>query len=116
MNCIRTDPLPSLVWILLVVVLSAISLAAPPREIAETALPEATPQHLPTWHGFNLLEKFYDNGNNPPFVETDFQYIHELGFNFVRLPMDYRVWIQNRDWNQFNEQQLEQIDQAIQWG
>lgn len=86
------------------------------HDTIDAALPEATPQHLPTWHGFNLLEKFYNNGNNPPFVETDFQYIHELGFNFVRLPMDYRVWIKNGDWNQFNEQQLEQIDQAIQWG
>lgn len=94
----------------------AVGVAAPPLQTSNESLPQATAQHLPQWHGFNLLEKFQNNGNNPPFAETDFQYIHELGFNFVRLPMDYRVWIKNGDWNRFNEQQLAQIDQAIQWG
>ncbi|TWT76331.1 Endoglucanase precursor [Planctomycetes bacterium CA13] len=79
-------------------------------------LPEPTPHKLPRWRGFNLLEKFYLSGTNPPFQESDFKLIHELGFNFVRLPMDYRVWIQDGDWNQFNEAQLKDIDQAVAWG
>ena len=81
------------------------------------SLPDATAQHLPRWRGFNLLEKFYRHGDaNGPFLESDFRLIHELGFNFVRLPMDYRVWIKDDDWNQFDEAQLRHIDQAVAWG
>ena len=32
-------------------------------------LPDAAPDHLPRWSGFNLLEKF--NGKNEPFREND---------------------------------------------
>ena len=49
-------------------------------------LPKPTPDRLPRWRGFNLTEKFHRDWNNGPFVEEDFQLIHELGFNFVRLP------------------------------
>ncbi|TWU40258.1 Endoglucanase precursor [Novipirellula aureliae] len=88
-----------------------------------TSLPEASAKNLPRWRGFNLLEKFYlkSDGNsrlakNGPFFEDDFKMIHELGFNFVRLPLDYRVWIEGGDWNRINEQQLKEIDQAVEWG
>ena len=54
-------------------------------------LPEPSAARLPRWRGFNLLEKFaYDN--NQPFLESDFAQIAELGFNFARLPMSYRCW------------------------
>lgn len=79
-------------------------------------LPAATPGDLPRWRGFNLTAKFQRDWNNGPFLESDFQWIHELGFNFVRLPMDYRVWIQGDDWTQFNEEVLKEIDQAVVWG
>jgi len=88
-----------------------------------TELPQASAQHLPRWRGFNLLEKFYlkqrDDSSvaeNGPYLEDDFRMIGDLGFNFVRLPMDYRIWIKNGDWNQINEEQLQQIDQAVEWG
>ena len=51
-----------------------------------------------------------------PFVEDDFRLIAQLGFNFVRLPMDYRFWIKDGDWEQFDEPTLQEIDQAVQWG
>ena len=51
-----------------------------------------------------------------PFEENDFKWISELGFNFVRLPLDYRAWIKNGDWNQLNETAFEEIDQAVAWG
>ncbi len=87
-----------------------------PMAQAQT-LPTATAQHLPRWRGFNLLEKFYRHTNpTGPFLESDFRLIHELGFNFVRLPMDYRVWIKDDDWNRFDEAQLLHIDQAVAWG
>ena len=80
----------------------------------------ATPESLPRWRGFNLLEKFIKSRENGPFKEGDFRMIHELGFNFVRLPMDYRCWIVDGDWTKFDEQVLKEIDQAVafgeQWG
>lgn len=82
---------------------------------AHTWLP-VTPEKLPRWRGFNLLEKFRATGKDSPFVEEDFRLISELGFNFVRLPMDYRTWIKDGDWEQFNEDVLKDIDQAVQWG
>ena len=77
-------------------------------------LPEATAKKLPLWHGFNLLEKF--NGQNHRFKEQDFEWMAELGFNFVRLPMDYRMWIEDDDWTKFREQTLKEIDEAVKFG
>jgi hypothetical protein len=54
---------------------------------------KATPEKLPRWRGFNLLEKFTAGPVRRPFREEDFRLIAKLGFNFVRLPMDYRCWI-----------------------
>ena len=48
----------------------------------------ATPQKLPRWRGFNLLEKFHLGSGRKPFLEEDFRLIAKLGFNFVRLPID----------------------------
>lgn len=98
--------------------LMAFGFTAPQTTAAEPvkALPKADAKNLPRWRGFNLLEKFQRDWNNGPFREEDFRLIHELGFNFVRLPMDYRVWIQGGDWTKFNEAVLKEIDQAVAWG
>ena len=80
----------------------------------EKILPDATYDKLPRWRGFNLLEKF--NGQNRCFLEDDFKWINEFGFNFVRLPMDYRMWIVDRDWRKINEKVLAEIDQAVEFG
>ena len=77
-------------------------------------LPTATYNKLPLWRGFNLLEKF--NGQNQHFLESDFKWISDWGFNFVRLPMDYRAWIVDRDWKKINEKILEDIDEAVRFG
>ena len=81
-------------------------------EVSE--LPEARYDKLPLWRGFNLLEKF--NGQNRKFVENDFRWICDFGFNFARLPMDYRAWIIDRDWKKINEKVLEDIDEAVGFG
>jgi len=78
------------------------------------ALPEASASKLPPWRGFNLLNKF--NGQNDPFAERDFEWLAELGFNFVRLPMDYRDWIADGDWTSFRESTLKEIDHAVDLG
>ena len=82
------------------------------------ALPEASAKQLPRWRGFNLLEKFMFWGQNPQprFKEEDFKMIHELGFNFVRLPMDYRFWIIDGDWEKINYDVLKDVDEAIEFG
>ena len=76
----------------------------------------ATPEKLPRWRGFNLLENFMLPSGRKPFVEEDFRLIAKLGFNFVRLPMDYRFWIKDGNWEEFDEATLQEIDQAVQWG
>ncbi len=88
-------------------------LTAPAAEIEW--LP-ASPSKLPRWRGFNLLEKFHKSRGNHAFVEKDFRLISELGFNFVRLPMDYRLWIRNSDWELFDEDVLGEIDEAVEFG
>jgi aryl-phospho-beta-D-glucosidase BglC (GH1 family) len=68
------------------------------------------------FRGFNLLDKFDVDWSNAGFKEKDFQLISELGFNFVRLPIDYRTYIEPNDWLKFDESKLANIDQAIEWG
>lgn len=80
-----------------------------------TPLPAASWDRLPQWHGFNLLEKF-NVGKNERFREEDFRLISELGFNFVRLPMDYRTWIRDKDWEKIDEAALKEIDEAVDFG
>jgi endoglucanase len=70
---------------------------------------------LPCWRGFNLLEKF-NQGNSKPFVESDFQWLVGWGFDFVRLPMDYRCWTDKDDPHKLNEKVLAEIDQAVDFG
>ena len=83
--------------------------------MAKKTLPEPSPAKLPRWRGFNLLEKF-NVSRNERFKEEDFALISELGFNFVRLPMDYRCWIDPSDPTSFREEVLREIDEAIDLG
>ena len=96
--------------------LCLLGMAAATAPSAEPRWLPATPENLPRWRGFNLLEKFMLPSGRKPFVEEDFRLIAQLGFNFVRLPMDYRCWIKDGNWEQFDEATLQEIDQAVQWG
>jgi hypothetical protein len=80
-------------------------------------MPEATAEALPRWRGFNLLDKFVlEWSPGGPFQEKDFKLISEFGFNFVRLPMDYRFWIVEGNWETFNEAIFADLDQALEFG
>ena len=70
------------------------------------------------WRGFNLLNMFWKGWSwrDSTFQENDFRWIHELGFNFVRLPLDYRIWTDATNWKILNEEKLKQIDDAIRFG
>ncbi|PIF06347.1 MAG: hypothetical protein CSA36_02340 [Draconibacterium sp.] len=66
--------------------------------------------------GFNLTGKFDVNWSNDGFHEKDFSVIHGLGFNFVRVPVDYRTYTLPGNWNHFVEEWVTQIDKAINFG
>ncbi len=66
--------------------------------------------------GFNLLGKFDVSWSNNGFPESEFSMIHNLGFNFVRLPLDYRTYTQSGNWDNFVEAEVVKIDKAIQYG
>jgi endoglucanase len=75
----------------------------------------ALAKKLPRWCGFNLLEKFQSD-ENKPFLESDFQWMSDWGFDFVRLPMDYRCWTSKKAPYRLAEKVLAEIDQAVEWG
>jgi hypothetical protein len=78
----------------------------------------------PRRYGFNLLEYFsidedwmqhfpYKLGD---FVEDDFRWMRDWGFNFARLPIDYRLWADPKDMMKISEKKVEPIDHAIKLG
>ncbi|MEN6334039.1 MAG: cellulase family glycosylhydrolase [Phycisphaerales bacterium] len=85
-------------------------------QTAALAQVEPSARELPRWRGFNLLEMFHRDSSPGPFKEQDFRLISEWGFNFVRLPMDYRLWTLDGDWTRFNENTLRWVDQAVEYG
>lgn len=78
-------------------------------------LPAQAEPRPPRWRGFNLLEMFRKE-ETKPFRETDFQIVAEWGFNFVRIPMDYRLWIKDGDWTKIDEDALKNVDAAVEYG
>lgn len=89
---------------------------------------------LPRWRGFNLLHLFQAFGRSQSTGresegrpdEEDFQLIAELGFDFVRIPMDYWFWIDS-NWREtrtltpddalkIDEAMLERIDSTVELG
>ncbi len=81
-------------------------------------LPEPAAEKLPRWRGFNLLYKFNAQSAPTPehVMEEDFRLIASLGFNFVRLPLDYRGWIVGGDWERIDEAKLVEIDRIVALG
>lgn len=78
-------------------------------------LPEPTPRKLPRWRGFNLLSYFMVDGKEA-FPESDFAAIADWGFDFTRLPMDYRCWTDSADWTKIRDDDLKPIDAAVAFG
>jgi hypothetical protein len=72
------------------------------QSVPEQNAPPLSPPPLaknPAWYGFNLLEyfstdtdwmKYFPYKDDGLFLEDDFRWIRDWGFNWVRLPMDYR--------------------------
>lgn len=74
-----------------------------------------TYKHLPRWRGFNLMEKFVQRVPdwNRAYQEWDLDFMAEWGFDFIRLPTDYRIWTISP--GEYVEQPLKEIDQVIKW-
>jgi endoglucanase len=70
---------------------------------------------LPRWRGFNLLESFTVRSSGD-FQEDDFRWISDWGFDFVRIPACYTLWIENDDPIRLSESGLEKIDRVIRLG
>ncbi len=87
----------------------------PPTRTEATPDARALARTLPRWRGFNLLEKF-NVRRNEPFRETDFQWMADWGFDFVRLPMDYRCWTREADPYAYDAKVLAQIDDVVALG
>jgi endoglucanase len=76
------------------------------KSVAQTALPR--------WRGFNLLDMFTMRSKGD-FREDDFRWMRDLGFDFVRFPMCYRLWIKDGDDYKIHEPMLEKLDRAVQF-
>ena len=64
---------------------------------------------LPRWRGFNLLDMFTMRSKGD-FREDDFRWMRNWGFDFVRLPMCYRLWIEDGDDYKLHEPMLEKLE------
>lgn len=64
---------------------------------AQTQAVKPAQTAIPRWRGFNLLNYFQalDNGERSSCMieEDDCRFIRDFGFDFIRIPMDYWLWI-----------------------
>lgn len=66
------------------------------------------------WRGFNLLGMFRcpSIGQKPDprveghFVEWEFEALRDWGFNFARLPLDYRILVKDDSWTSLDENKM----------
>ena len=62
---------------------------------------EPSQRVLPRWRGFNLINFFQafsrSESGDCTVRELDLKWMRDWGFDFVRLPMDYWLWIDS-DW------------------
>lgn len=92
---------------------------------AASPSPVDPPGPLPRWRGFNL-QYFYRPRRVQQPNEDHFRWIADWGFDFVRLPMHYHVWLKDRFQRgeiptpeqalQVDERALEMIDRAVEFG
>ena len=86
------------------------------------------------WCGYNVLSMFIKGGrpdvpegqvrslakfcfrNPQEFREADFALLQELGFNFARIPLDYRYWIKDNDPDKIDESVFGIFDRLVEMG
>lgn len=70
---------------------------------------------LPRWRGFNLLDLFTTRSDGD-FREDDFRWMSDWGFDFVRIPACYTLWIDGNDTYTLYEPMLEKVDRVVRLG
>jgi len=70
---------------------------------------------LPRWRGFNLLEMFTTKSDGD-FREDDFRWMADWGFDFVRIPACYTLWIEDDDVYALDEAMLAKVDRVVRLG
>lgn len=85
---------------------------------AATPLPDATYAKLPRWRGFNLPHMFSPGWPDARrgFREEEIKWVADWGFDFVRLPLDYRFFIKDGDWAKIDTKAMKQVEQVVEWG
>ena len=75
---------------------------------------------FPRWRGFNLLGMFcskeseYRDFRSPGYyTEEDFKMIRDWGFDFVRLPLSYRLWSDVNNPYEIEESKIAPLDEAV---
>ena len=68
------------------------------------------------WRGFNLEGYGLKGTFAGRIEESDFEMIHELGFNFVRLMVDYRYLSLDHDWTKPDPMKFGFLDKVIAMG
>ena len=68
------------------------------------------------WRGFNIPDKTTKGAFSGVWKESDLRMIHELGFNFARVMIDYRYWCRDDDWTKPDPAKFPPIDEILAWG
>jgi aryl-phospho-beta-D-glucosidase BglC (GH1 family) len=70
------------------------------------------------YYGFNFQWMFSSFGPNgaggpPPADERALDFLAEHGFNFIRIPTDYRLWTKDFDYFHLDESVFENLDRYL---
>lgn len=83
-------------------------------------LPDAAWNSLPKWNGVtvqNMQQYDWEVCEQPQvFIREDMENISELGFNFVRVPIDTRLFFDLDDPSRVHLEKLVNLDELISWG
>ena len=85
---------------------------------------------IPRWRGFNLVDFFQAFGQGERSAgmvsEDDLKWIRDWGFDFIRIPMDYWLWIDTNwretkalspdDMYKIKESMMEKVDRTVDLG
>jgi len=85
---------------------------------------------IPRWRGFNLVDFFQafsrDERGAGMISEDDLKWIRDWGFDFIRMPMDYWLWIDTNwretrklspdDMYKIKESTMEKVDRTVELG
>jgi len=106
--------------LVLVTVVGTMSGVAGAEAKSPASLPPASASKLPRWRGFNLPARMIARARpgsplNRPLDPDAMRLIARLGFNFVRLPLDYHHWIAGGDWSRIDPKSpvLAEIDRMV---